>query len=156
MNINATLIGQFIAFFVFVGFVMKYVWPPLLNVLNERKKTIADGLAAAERGKHQQELAEKHAAEVIHEAKQQAAEIISRAEKRASEIIEEAKEAARSEGERLVTAANAEIAQEVTRAKEQLRGQVVSISVAAASRILKREINEQSQDELIKDLVAQI
>ncbi len=156
MNINATLIGQSIAFFVFVWFVMKYVWPPLLNVLNERKKTIADGLAAAERGKHQQELAEKHAAEVIHEAKQQAAEIISRAEKRASEIVEEAKDTARAEGERLVTAANAEIAQEVTRAKEQLRGQVVSISVAAASRILKREINEQSQDELIKDLVAQI
>lgn len=156
MNINATLIGQSIAFFVFVWFVMKYVWPPLLNVLNERKKTIADGLAAAERGKHQQEIAEKHAAEVIHEAKQQAAEIISRAEKRASEIIEEAKDTARAEGERLVTAANAEIAQEVTRAKEQLRGQVVSISVAAASRILKREINEQSQDELIKDLVAQI
>lgn len=156
MNINATLIGQSIAFFVFVWFVMKYVWPPLLNVLNERKKTIADGLAAAERGKHQQELAEKHAAEVIHEAKQQAAEIISRAEKRASEIIEEAKDTARAEGERIVTAANAEIAQEVTRAKEQLRGQVVSISVAAASRILKREINEQSQDELIKDLVAQI
>jgi F-type H+-transporting ATPase subunit b len=156
MNINATLIGQSIAFFVFVWFVMKYVWPPLINVLNERKKTIADGLAAAERGKHQQELAEKHAAEVIHEAKQQAAEIISRAEKRASEIVEEAKDTARAEGERLVTAANAEIAQEVTRAKEQLRGQVVSISVAAASRILKREINEQSQDELIKDLVAQI
>lgn len=156
MNINATLIGQFIAFFVFVWFVMKFVWPPLLNALNERKNTIADGLAAAERGKHQQELAEKHAAEVIHEAKQQAAEIISRAEKRASEIIEEAKDTARTEGERLVTAANAEIAQEVTRAKEQLRGQVVSISVAAATRILKREINEQSQDELIKDLVAQI
>ena len=156
MNINATLIGQSIAFFVFVWFVMKYVWPPLINVLNERKKTIADGLAAAERGKHQQEIAEKHAAEVIHEAKQQAAEIISRAEKCASEIIEEAKDTARAEGERLVTAANAEIAQEVTRAKEQLRGQVVSISVAAASRILKREINEQSQDELIKDLVAQI
>ncbi|MGE5946880.1 MAG: F0F1 ATP synthase subunit B [Betaproteobacteria bacterium] len=156
MNINATLIGQSIAFFVFVWFVMKYVWPPLINVLNERKKTIADGLAAAERGKHQQEIAEKHAAEVIHEAKQQAAEIISRAEKRASEIVEEAKDTARAEGERLVTAANAEIAQEVTRAKEQLRGQVVSISVAAASRILKREINEQSQDELIKDLVAQI
>lgn len=156
MNINATLIGQSIAFFVFVWFVMKYVWPPLINVLNERKKTIADGLAAAERGKHQQELAEKHAAEVIHEAKQQAAEIISRAEKRASEIVEEAKDTARAEGERIVSAANAEIAQEVTRAKEQLRGQVVSISVAAASRILKREINEQSQDELIKDLVAQI
>jgi F-type H+-transporting ATPase subunit b len=156
MNINATLIGQSIAFFVFVWFVMKYVWPPLINVLNERKKTIADGLAAAERGKHQQEIAEKHAAEVIHEAKQQAAEIISRAEKRASEIIEEAKDTARTEGERLVTAANAEIAQEITRAKEQLRGQVVSISVAAATRILKREINEQSQDELIKDLVTQI
>ena len=128
MNINLTLIGQSISFFVFVWFVMKYVWPPLINVLEERRKAIADGMAAAERGKHQQELAEKRAGEVISEAKERAAEIIARAETRANEIVDDAKNAARDEGDRLKAAANAEIEQEVFRAKEQLRGQVVSIA----------------------------
>lgn len=156
MNINATLIGQSIAFFVFVWFVMQYVWPPLVNVLNERKKTIADGLAAAERGKHQQELAEKRASEVIHEAKDKAAEIIARAEQRANEIIDEAKNAARAEGDRLKVAANAEIEQEVFRAKEQLRGQVVSIAVAGAGKVLAKEIDTKAHESMLKDLVAQI
>ena len=156
MNINLTLIGQSIAFFVFVWFVMKYVWPPLINVLNERKNTIADGLAAAERGKHQQELAEKRAAEVIHEARDRAAEIIAKAEQRANEIIDEAKNAARSEGDRLKAAANAEIEQEVFRAKEQLRGQVVSLAVAGAGKVLRKEIDAKSHESMLKDLVAQI
>ena len=156
MNINATLIGQFIAFVVFVWFVMKYVWPPLINVLNERKKTIADGLAAAERGKNQQVLAEQHAAEVIHEAKQRAAEILAKAEKRASEIVEEAKDAARTEGDRIKAAANAELQQEVSRAREQLRGQVVSLAVVGAGKVIKRELDAKAHDDLLQDLVAQL
>jgi F-type H+-transporting ATPase subunit b len=156
MNINLTLIGQSIAFFVFVWFVMKYVWPPLINVLNERKNTIADGLAAAERGKHQQELAEKRASEVIHEARDRAAEIIAKAEQRANEIIEDAKNAAREEGDRLKAAANADIEQEVFRAKEHLRGQVVSLAVAGAGKVLRKEIDAKSHESMLKDLVAQI
>lgn len=156
MNINATLIGQFITFFVFVWFVMKYIWPFLINVLNERKKTIADGLAAAERGKNQQQIAEQNAAKVIHEAKKQASEILTKAEKRASEIVEEAKQVARVEGERIKTAANAEIEQEVSRAREQLRGQVVNLAVIGAGRVIQRELDEKTHDELLQDLVAQI
>lgn len=156
MNINATLIGQSIAFFIFVWFCMKYVWPPIMKALEERKAKIADGLAAAERGQHEQELAEKRAVEVIHEAKEQASEIIAQAQKRANEIVEEAKDNARAEGERLVAAANAEIEQEMNRAKEHLRGQVVSLSVAGASKVLSREIDEKAQEDLLKDLVAQI
>lgn len=156
MNINATLIGQFITFIIFVWFTMKYVWPPIMNALEERKKKIADGLAAAERGKHEQELAEQRAKEVIGEAKQEASNIIAQAQKRANEIVEEAKETARSEGERIITAANAEIEQEVNRAKETLRGQVVSIAVAGAGKVLKREMDEKAHDDLLKDLVSQI
>ena len=101
MNINATLIGQAIAFFLFVVFCMKYVWPPIMHALQERKKKIADGLAAGERGKHEQQLAEERAKEILREAKDQAGDIISRAEKRANEIIDEAKDQAREEGGRL-------------------------------------------------------
>lgn len=156
MNFNATLIGQMVAFAVFVWFCMKYVWPPLVNALNERKARIADGLAAAERGKHEQELAQERAREVLHEAKQQAQEIIGRAEKRAAEIVDEAKDAARTEGERLLAAARAEIDQEVNRVKEDLRKQVVSIAVAGAEKVLEREVDESTHGELLNKLAAQI
>ena len=156
MNMNATLIGQSIAFFVFVWFCLKFIWPPLINALNERRKTIADGLAAAERGQHEQELAQKRAAEVLHEAKQQASEIIGRAEKRANEIVEEAKTDAKQEGARILTAAQAEIEQEVHRAREALRTQVVGIALAGAEKVLEKEIDAATHGELLNKLVAEI
>ncbi len=156
MNITVTLIGQMAAFVLLIWFVNKVLWGPLNNLLAERQKRIADGLAAAEKGKHELELSEKRAREMLHEAKTQAAEIIAQSEKRATEIIEEAKADARSEGERLIAAARAEIDQEVNRAKEQLRAQVAAIAVAGAERILKREIDEKAHADLLQDLVAQI
>ncbi len=156
MNINATLIGQSIAFFIFVWFVMKYVWPPLIAALEERKKTIADGLAAAEKGKHEQELAEKAAEKHIKEAKDQASEIVAQAQKRASEIVEEAKEGAKEEADRIKAAAAAEIDQEVNRAKEHLRQQVAGIAIAGAEKVLKREIDEKAHGDIVDELIAQI
>jgi F-type H+-transporting ATPase subunit b len=156
MNINATLIGQAIAFFLFVVFCMKYVWPPILHALEERKKKIADGLAAAEHGKHSQLLAEERAKELLRDAKEQAGEIITRADKRATEIVEEAKDDARVEGGRMLTAARAEIDQEINRVKEDLRGQVVSIALAGASKVLGREVDETAHAELLNKLAAEI
>jgi len=156
MNINATLIGQAIAFFLFVVFCMKYVWPPILQALEARKQKIADGLAAAEHGKQSQLRAEERAKELLREAKEQAGEIITRADKRATEIVEEAKDDARSEGGRLLTAAKAEIDQELNRVKEDLRGQVVSIALAGASKVLGREVNETTHAELLDKLAAEI
>ncbi len=156
MNINLTLIGQSITFVVFVWFCMKYVWPPIMNALEERKKKIADGLAAAERGEHEMELARKRATEELHEAKQQAQEIINLAHKRASEIVDEAKEQARAESERILAAANAEIEQEANRAREHLRKEVASLAVAGASKLIQKEIDEKANEALLKDLVAQL
>ena len=156
MNINATLIGQAISFAVFVWFCMKYVWPPIMAALEERKTKIADGLAAAERGKHEQELAEQRAKDLLKEAKEEAAGILAQAQKRASEIVEEAKDTARTEGDRIVAAANAEIEQEVNRAKENLRGQVVSLAVAGAGKVIGKELDAAAHDALLQDLVSQI
>ena len=156
MNINATLIGQAIAFFLFVVFCMKYVWPPILHALEERKKKIADGLAAGEHGKREQALAEERAKELLREAKEQAGEIINRADKRAAEIVDESKGDARAEGSRLLTAAKADIDQELNRVKEQLRGQVVSIALAGASKVLEREVDESAHAELMNKLAAEI
>ena len=156
MNITVTLFGQIAAFVLLIWFVNKVLWGPLNNLLAERQKKIADGLAAAEKGKHELELSEKRAKEAMHEAKTQAADILAHAEKRANEIIEEAKDNARNEGERIITAAHAEIEQEVNRAKEQLRGQVAAIAISGASKILSREIDANAHNDLLKDLATQI
>jgi F-type H+-transporting ATPase subunit b len=156
MNFNATLIGQTITFIVFVWFCMKFVWPPIMNALEERRRKIADGLSAAERGKHEKELAEERAREILRDAKAQAGEIISRADKRAAEIIDEAKQDARAEGNRIKTAAEAELEQEVNRVKESLRGQVVSIALAGAGKVLEREVTESTHADLLDKLAAEL
>jgi len=156
MNLNATIIGQMIAFALFVAFCMKYVWPPIMAALEERTKKIADGLAAAERGKHEQELAEKRAQQVIHEAKEQANEIISQANRRGNEIVDESKDNARVEGERILTSAKAEIEQEANRAKDELRSQVGSVAMAGAAKVLSREIDDKAHTDLLEELVSQI
>lgn len=156
MNINATMLGQAITFAILIWFTMKFVWPPLLKAMEDRVKTIADGLASAERGKHDLELAEKRAAEILHHAKEKAAEIINAGEKRATEIIEEAKGNAKVEGDRIMAGAKAEIDQEVFRAKEQLRTQVSAIALAGASKILGREIDAKAHNDLLNKLAAEI
>ena len=156
MNINATLIGQTIAFVLFVWFCMKFVWPPIMKALEERKKIIADGLASAERGKHEQALAEKKALETLKKAKHEAAEVIALAEKRAAEIGDEAKNHAKIEAERIVTAAKADIDQEVNRAKESLRAAVAELAVAGAARILEKEVDAKVHAQLLDGVAKQL
>lgn len=156
MNINMTLIGQAIAFAAFVWFCMKFVWPPLMAALNERKKQIADGLAAAEKGQQAEALAKQEAQKAIADAKEQAAEILRKAEKRGSEIVEESKVDAKAEAERIMTAARAEIDQELNRAREHLRGQVSAIVISGATKVIEKEIDEKSHADLVNKLVAEI
>ena len=156
MNINLTLIGQSITFFLFVWFCKKYVWPPMMDAIEARQKEIADGLAAAEQGQKAQEVAEKEAAELVAQAKTQAAEIIASAEKRGNAVVEEAQETANSEKTRILDSAQSEVDQQVFAAREELRGQVSSIAVAAASKIAEKEIDENAHAALIEDLVQQL
>ena len=156
MNINATLLAQTVMFALFVWFCMKFVWPPIMAALDQRKKQIADGLADAERAKRDLELAAKRSAEILREAKEKVGEIVINGEKRASEIVEAAKAQAKVEGDRIIAGAKAEIDQEVFRAKEQLRGQVSAIALAGASKILGREIDAKAHNDLLDKLVAEI
>lgn len=156
MNINLTLIGQTISFAVFVLFCMKYVWPALISVMEEREKKIADGLEAAERADKDLELAQKKATEQLREAKQQASEIIEQANKRAAQIVEEAKDQAKAEGARLKAAAEAEIEQNVNRAKEELRGKVAALALAGAEKVLGASIDQQANDDLVNQLAAEL
>ena len=152
MNINFTLISQALAFSIFIWFTVRYVWPPLLRAIEDRQKTIADGLAAGERGKHDLELASQRSAEVLKETKQRAADIITQAEKRAAEIIDNAKETAREEGDRILIGAKAEIEHEMFSAKEALRQHAADMAVAGAAKILRREVDAKTHADLLASL----
>ncbi len=156
MNINLTLIAQLASFAVFVWFTMKFIWPPLVKAMDERKAKIADGLAAAERGEHEQELARERAAEYLHAAKQQAAEITTKAEKQAALIVEDAKSKAQEEGARQLAAAQAEIEQEVNKAREALRAKVAELAVTGAEKILRREIDADAHKDIVETVAEQI
>ena len=156
MDITFTLIAQALTFAILIWFTAKFIWPPLMNAIETRQKTIADGLAAGERGKHDLEMAAKRSAEIIREAKEKAADILAAGDKRASEIVEAAKTQAKVEGDRIIAGAKAEIDQEVFRAKEQLRTQVSAIALAGAGKILGREIDAKAHNDLLEKLVAEI
>ncbi len=156
MNINATLIGQTIAFIMFVWFCMKYVWPPIMAALEERKAKIADGLAAGERGQKEQELAEVRAKDVISGAHAEASDIINLANVRAGEMVEEAKGKALEEAAKVKKGAEAEIEQEVASAREVLREQVSALAIAAAEQIIKSEIDATKHKALIDNVSSQL
>ncbi len=156
MNINATLIGQSISFIFFVWFCMKFVWPVIIGAMQEREEKITDGLQAADRAKKDLELAQDEAGHKLREAKEQAAAIVEQANKRANQIVDEAKESALAEGSRLKAAAQAEIEQEMNRAKEQLRGQVATLAVAGAEKILQQSVDANAHQQLLSELAEQL
>ena len=149
MNLNATLFAQLVVFLILAWFTMKYVWPPIMKALDERATKIADGLAAAERGRQSLDLAAKHSAETVREGKDKVSELIAQAEKRAQQIIEEAKEQAKIEADRVVAGAQAEIEQEAARVKELLRERVAELAVAGAEKILRREIDVRAHADML-------
>tara|TARA_B100000989_G_scaffold297619_1_gene283956 strand:+ start:88859 stop:89338 length:480 start_codon:yes stop_codon:yes gene_type:complete len=156
VGFNITLIGQMITFILFVAITMKYVWPHIIQALQERQDTIAEGLAAAERGNHELELAQHKSTSMLREAKIKAAEIIDQANKRAAQIIEQAKDDGRVEGERMLEMARSDIAQEQEAAREQLRQEVAGIAVAGAERILGQQIDQAANNSMIEQLITEV
>jgi F-type H+-transporting ATPase subunit b len=156
MDIAVTLIIQGLAFFLVVLGVMKWLWPPFMNMLEERQKTIAAGLAASSKAQKDLDEAKIKAQEIIREARDKAVQIVDQAGKRANEIVEEAKQTAIGEGQRLVTQAREEIALDTTRAREGLRKQVASLAVQGASHLLEREIDAKTHAQLLDKLELEI
>lgn len=156
MNLNATLIAQFVVFFILAGFTMKFVWPPLIKSLDERAKKIADGLAAADRGKADLAAAEKRVQSELASARDEGQKRIGEAEKRAQLIIEEAKKTASEEAIRIVANAKADAEQQVTKAREALRGEVATLAVKGAEQILKREVNATAHADLLNQLKTEL
>lgn len=156
MNLNATLIGELIAFVVFVWFCMKFVWPPLNGAIEARQKKIEDGLAASDKAEKDLELAREKAQEQLKEAKAQASEIIEQAKKRAALIVDEETTRGQQEREKIIAQGHSEIESERNRVKEELRTQVAALSIAGAEKILEREINQAAHSDIVEKLVAEL
>jgi F-type H+-transporting ATPase subunit b len=156
VDINATLIGQTIAMIVFVWFCMKYIWPPLLEAIEERQEKIAEGLAAADKGEEALVAAKAEADEIVSDARKQATSILDQAHARANEIVADGKADGVKERERQLDAAKAEIEQETNRAREELRGQVSAIAVASAEKILQREIDDKQHEDILGKLASEL
>ncbi|WP_192483602.1 MULTISPECIES: F0F1 ATP synthase subunit B [Cysteiniphilum] len=156
MDINITLIGQMITFIIFVGFTMKFVWPPLKKAMDERRAKIADGLASADRAEKELEVAKRKAQELIHEAKAQATKIIEQANMRAMQIDEEAKEAARVDADRIRKAANDEAEAHMIAMKQKLRKEVVGIAVAGAEKLIGKNIDMTTNNHLLEEMAAEL
>ena len=156
MNLNFTLVAQAITFALFIWFSVKVVWPYMLRAIETRQKTLADGLAEAERGRSSLADAQKQTDVLLKEARTRAQEIMVAAEKAASQRIEESKQQAKTEGERIVAAAHASIQQEVQSAKQHLREQVAQLAVSGAEKILRREVDARAHADMLDQLKAQL
>lgn len=154
--INLTLIGQMIAFAIFVWFVMKFVWPLIIGAVNERQRKIEEGLNAAEKARSDLASAEDRVAEQFASAKTEAATIIERANKTANQMIEDAKEQARLESERIVTAAHTAIEQEIVKTRETLRLELATLAVLGAEKILEDKIDEQKHARMLEQLATKL
>lgn len=156
MGITLTLLIQILVFAILVWVTMKFIWPPIMRAMDERSRKIATGLAAAEKG--QQDLAEarERAEAIVREARERANQIVDQAQHRANDLVQQARDTAGAEGERLVAAAHQQIERETTHARESLRKEIAQLAVAAASRLLEREIDATTHGALIDKLATQI
>lgn len=156
MDFNLTLIGQSIAMLVFVWFCMKFIWPYVIDAIEARRVEIADGLAAAERGRSDLAQAKTEVDKIVGKAREQAREIVEQANSRANEIVEEGRASGESERQRLIEQAKTEIEVERNRARDELRGQVAGLAIAGAEKVLAREIDAATHRELLDRLVAEL
>lgn len=156
MNINVTLLGQMITFFLFVWFTKQFVWPPVIKALKDRQAKIADGLAAAEKGHQELAAAQEQGSLVLKEAKQRANNVVVEAQKQADSIIDAARQQAHEEGHRIIKQAQAEIEHMVVQAKEALRQQVASIALVGAEKILGQSIDAKGHSAMLEKFAEDI
>jgi F-type H+-transporting ATPase subunit b len=156
MNLNATLIIQLLVFLILAWVTMKFIWPPLIAAIDERRTKIAEGLASAEKGEASLAEAKAAAAEIVKEAHVRAGKIVDQASRRSNELVEEARGAAIAEGQRLVSEARQEVELEASRARQQLSQEVATLVVVGASKLLGREIDAKAHADLLENLAREI
>jgi F-type H+-transporting ATPase subunit b len=156
MELNATFIGQILAFLILLWVFWKFIAPPLSQAIDERQKKIAEGLSAADRGQKSLDEAKTRAEDVIREARDRANQIVDAASKRSNEIVEVAKASAVNEGDRLIASAKQQIELETAKAREALRRDVADLAVKSAAKVLGREIDPAKHADILGKLATEI
>ena len=156
MNINATLLGQTLAFVIFVAICWKYVWPPIIAIMEEREKRIADGLEAAKKADDSLEEAQLAFDQEINKAKVEAAEILEKANSRASQIVNDATVKAEVEAEKILSSASKTIENDVNKAKEELRQKMSELIIDTSEKILGDEISSEKHQELLREAASEL
>ncbi len=152
MNINATLLGQMITFAIFVWFTMRFIWPMLMQQMEERKKIIADGLAAAEEGRKILANAEEEANKQVHATKSKCHKLLEDADVQAAKILEEARTQAKRERDEIIAAGHLAVERAVAKAKHDLQGQVVDIAILGAEKVLQRSVDDKDNRDILQNL----
>jgi len=153
VNINLTLLGQAISFVIFVWFCMKYVWPPIIKVMEDRQAKIAAGLRDAERAEHDLKQAQLKGQEIVAESKSQAAGLIEQANKRAAQIVDDARALAQQEGDRIKQQAESDVAQQAQVAREALRAEVAKLAILGAEKILEKQISSSDHERMLSSFI---
>lgn len=156
MNMNATILGQAVSFFLFVWFCMKFIWPPIMAAIEKRQKEIADGLSAAELAKKDLEIAKANSSDALQQARAEAQVIIDQANKRKNAIVKDAQTEAETERDKIIAQGHIEIAAERKRAREELRKQVAILAIAGAEKIIERSVDEAANSDIVDKLVAEL
>ena len=150
MNINATLLAQAVVMIVFVAICWRYIYPPILSVMQEREKKISDGLEAAKKADDSLEEAKLAFDKELNQAKAEAAEILEKANARASSIVGDASAKAEAEAEKIMASASTAIENETNKAKEELRQQMSDIIIDTTQKILGDEISKEKHEDILK------
>lgn len=156
MNINMTLFAQALMFAGLIWFIVAFIWPPLIRAIEERQKKIADGLAEADAAKKALTQAQSKEADIVREAHAKANAILERAHAQANQLVDQARQDAIAERERQLKATTDEVTLQVSRARDTLRGQVATLAVAGAEKLIRKEIDPVAHKRLLDDLIAQI
>jgi F-type H+-transporting ATPase subunit b len=156
VNLNATLLAQAIVFLIFAWFTMRFVWPPVIKALDDRREKIKDGLEAAERSQKSLKANTEKIEQELNAAHAKGTQTVAEFQKRAEAVAQEVKSKAQVDAQRIITEAKAQVAQEVTKAKEALKEQLADLVIKGVEQILKKEIDANIHSDLINQLKTEL
>jgi F-type H+-transporting ATPase subunit b len=149
-------IWTILTFLVLVGLLAKFAWRPLLEALERRQSLIAKSLEDAQKARQELERLQRESAQMMQQARVEADAIISRTRSDAEALREELKTKSRAEAAAIVKNAQQQIQTETARAVQQIRGEAIDLSVAIASKILKRQVSKDDHEGLVEETLKQV
>ncbi len=153
MNINATLIVEMLTFLVFVWFTMAVIWPPVIRALEKRRAQIAEGIAAADQGRHALETAQKEGDKLLAEARDKATAILRQAEERAQSVIDQSVGLGKTEAEAIVAEARRELDVQLKAAKKELYTEIAGLALKAAGQVVMEDLDDEKHHKIVEKLV---